>query len=122
MFSLTRRMTLVVTPRTLKASAICMLACALVACGGSSGDSAVDRTITSAATTVVKGETAKGEKPKRVRPYRLPASSGNKAMQKLATLKCERHRVIHRVDNKIGKLKQSESRSRCEAAEAEKAG
>ena len=122
MFSITRRLTLVVTPRTLKASASCMLACALVACGGGSGDPAVSGAITSATTTAVKGEAEKGEAAKRTRPYNLPASSRNRAMQKLAKVRCERHREVHRADDKKAKLKQSDSRARCEAAETETAG
>lgn len=123
MFNTSRRLASMATSSAIKTSVASLMACALGACGGGSDESALGRTLTSAKTTAVaSGQSSTDDQAKRVTPYDLPSVSKNRAMQKLAKIRCDKHPKMHRVDDKKGQAKQSERNNRCEAAEAEAAG
>ena len=104
----------VLTSRTLKVGAACLLVGVLTACGGGSDSGPVGGALTSASTTAVPGNQVNGQA-KIARPNDLPTSSSNKAMQRLAKVRCEKRRDMFDVHDKKGNVKVRELRTRCDA-------
>jgi hypothetical protein len=110
------RLNSVLTSRTLKMGAACLLVGALTACGGGSDSGSVGGALTSASTTAVPGnQVGTNGQAKIARPNDLPTSSSNKAMQRLAKVRCEKRRDMFDVHDKKGNVKVRELRTRCDA-------
>lgn len=124
MLDLSQQPTTMCRSRYLSTAAACALTCALAACGGGSDDSAVAGALTSAKTTVVNSDDSRstqraGDIKKRVTPLDPVITSNNKAMKKIARMRCEKQLTAERGDDKTHQAVSTRRTSQREACKRE---